>query len=103
VLTASEKRFIKSWEEQREGGKVKFYLLYILMGTFVATLTLSFLTQILSMALVENFWFILIGSFCIVTIATVFGWWRNEKKFKTIIQREIRDGKLRDEGEATWS
>ena len=97
MLTASEKRFIKSWEEQREGGKVKFYLLYILMGTFVATLTLSFLTQILSMALVENFWFILLGSFCIVTIATVFGWWRNEKKFKGIIQREIKEGMKRDE------
>ena len=97
MLTASEKRFIKSWEEQREGGKVKYYLLYILMGTFVSTLVLSFLTQVLGMGLVENLWLIIIGSFSIITIATVFSWWQNEKKFKGIIQREIREGMKRDE------
>jgi uncharacterized membrane protein YdjX (TVP38/TMEM64 family) len=74
VLTATEKRFIKYWEEQRTGGRVKYYLLYILLGTFIATLVLSFLTQVLGLGLPENLLFIVIGSFCIVTITTVLTW-----------------------------
>jgi threonine/homoserine/homoserine lactone efflux protein len=96
VLTASEKRFIKSWEEQRTGGRVKFYLLYIILGTFIATLVISFLTQVLGMGLPENLVLIVICSFCIVTIATILGWQRNEKRFKRIIQREIREGMRKD-------
>jgi hypothetical protein len=97
VLTASEKRFIKSWEEQRQGGRVKYYLLYILMGTFVATLVLSFLTQVLGLGLPENLVLIVISSFSIVTAGTVYSWWHNEKKFKGIIQREIKEGMKKDE------
>ncbi|THU40752.1 hypothetical protein FAM09_01160 [Niastella caeni] len=97
MLTATEKRFIKYWEEQRQGGKVKYYLLYILLGTFIAILVLSFLTQVLGLGLPQNLLFIVIGSFCVVTIATVLTWWLNEKKFKGIIQREVREGMKRDE------
>ena len=99
MLTATEKRFIKYWEEQRTGGRVKYYLLYILLGTFIATLVLSFLTQVLGLGLPENLILIVIGSFCIVTIATVLTWGVNEKKFKSIIQREIREGMRKDEEE----
>ena len=103
MLTATEKRFIKYWEEQRTGGRVKYYLLYILLGTFIATLVLSFLTQVLGFGLPENLILIAIGSFCIVTIATVLTWGVNEKKFKGIIQREIREGMRKDaeEGNGT--
>jgi hypothetical protein len=96
VLTATEKRFIKYWEEQRTGGRVKYYLLYILLGTFIATLVLSFLTQVLGFGLPENLILIVIGSFCIITITTVLTWGVNEKKFKGIIQREIREGMRKD-------
>lgn len=99
MLTATEKRFIKYWEEQRTGGRVKYYLLYILLGTFIATLVLSFLTQVLGLGLPENLILIVIGSFCIVTITTVLTWGVNEKKFKAIIQREIREGMRKDEKE----
>ena len=97
MLTATEKRFIKYWEEQRTGGRVKYYLLYILLGTFIATLVLSFLTQVLGLGLPENLLKIVIGSFSIVTISTVITWGLNEKKFKGIIQREIREGMRKDE------
>jgi uncharacterized membrane protein YdjX (TVP38/TMEM64 family) len=97
VLTATEKRFIKYWEEQRTGGRVKYYLLYILLGTFVGTLVISFLTQVLGLGLPENLVKIVIGSFCIVTMTTILTWWLNEKRFKSIIQREIREGMKRDE------
>ena len=99
MLTATEKRFIKYWEEQRTGGRVKYHLLYILLGTFIATLVISFLTQVLGFGLPENLVLIVISSFCVVTIATVLTWWLNEKRFKSIIQREIREGMKRDEAE----
>ena len=97
MLTATEKRFIKYWEEQRTGGRVKYYLLYILLGTFVGTLVISFLTQVLGLGLPENLIKIVIGSFCIVTFTTILTWWLNEKRFKGIIQREVREGMKRDE------
>jgi hypothetical protein len=45
----------------------------------------------------ENLLLIGISSFGLVTIATIFSWWYNEKKFKRIIQREIKKGMERDE------
>jgi len=97
VLTASEKRFIKSWEDQRIGGKVKYCLLYIIMGTIVAIIVLSFLSLMLSMGFPGNMKWVIPGSFIIITIATIVSWQQNEKKFKAIIQREIKLGMERDE------
>lgn len=97
MLTPSEKRFIKSWEEQRQGGRVKYYLLYIIMGTFVGILVMSFLYAVLGLGLAENVLKIIIGSFLVVAISTVCSWWYNEKRFKSIIQREIREGMKKDE------
>jgi len=97
VLTVTEKRFIKYWEDQRQGGRMKYYLLYILTGSFVATLVLSFLMLMMGFDLPENLVLIAISSFGFVTIATIFSWWNNEKRFKKIIQREIKKGMERDE------
>jgi hypothetical protein len=97
VLTATEKRFIKYWEDQREGGRIKYSLLYIITGSFVATLVLSFLLLMVGVDMPNKLVQIAIGSFCIVTIATFFSWWYNEKRFKKIIQREVREGRKRDE------
>jgi Na+-driven multidrug efflux pump len=97
MLTATEKRFIKYWEEQRTGGRVKYYLLYILTGTFVAILVLSFLFLMFGGDLENHVLYIIIGSFVVVTSATILTWWINEKRFKAIIQREIREGMEKDE------
>ncbi|WP_205514490.1 hypothetical protein [Longitalea arenae] len=97
MLTASEKRFIKSWEEQRQGGRVKYYLLYITMGTIVCALVIAFLTQVLGFGLPQSLIKIIVGSFLIVTFSTIFSWWYNEKKFKAIIQREVKEGMRRDD------
>ena len=97
MLTAAEKRFIKSWEEQRQGGKVKYYLLYILVGTFPAILVLSFLASIFGFF--HKLWITITLSFIIVTIATIRAWAANERKFKGIIQREVNEAKLRDEAQ----
>jgi hypothetical protein len=69
----------------------------MITGSFVATLVLSFLSLMVGIDLPNNLVQIAIGSFCIVTIATIFSWWYNEKRFKKIIQREVREGIKRDE------
>jgi hypothetical protein len=95
VLTATEKRFVKSWEEQRQGGKVKYYLLYIIIGTFPAILVLSFLASLFGAF--TKLWLTIPLSFAVSIVYTIRTWANNEKKFKAIIQREIREGMLRDE------
>jgi hypothetical protein len=97
MLSSAEKRFIKSWEDQRKGGKWKYYLLYIILGTFIASIVLSFLSVMLMIGFPDKIWLILVLSFLIVTISTVLSWSLNEKKFKTIIRREIEEGKFQDE------
>jgi tryptophan-rich sensory protein len=96
VLSKEEKRFIKYWQEQRTGGKYKYYLLYILAGTFVAVLLLSFLYSIVISPYFRvnyGFIFVLVSSFVLVTLITVLTWHRNERKFKAIIKREIEEGR----------
>jgi hypothetical protein len=95
VLTASEKRFVKSWEDQRQGGKVKYYLLYIIIGTFPAVLVLSFLASLFGAF--NKLWITIPLSFVVSIVYTVRTWAANEKRFKAIIQREIREGIDRDE------
>lgn len=95
MLTATEKRFIKSWEEQRQGGKVKYYLLYIVVGTFPAILVLSFLASLFGAF--NKLWITIPLSFVVSTVYTIRTWAGNEKKFKAIIQREIHEGMQRDE------
>jgi hypothetical protein len=75
---------------------MQYYLLYILAGTFVATLVLSFLTVMFGLGLPENIWSIVIGSFVLIALITTYSWWRNEKKFKRIIQREVREARERE-------
>ena len=97
MLTTAEKRFIKSWEEQRQGGKTKYYLLYIIVGTFPAILVLSFLASMFGAF--NKLWITIPLSFVVSIIYTVRTWAANEKKFRGIIQREIKEGMERDEGQ----
>jgi hypothetical protein len=102
VLNSAEKRFIKYWEEQRTGGKYKYYLLYIVAGTFISVLVLSFVYSLVISSTFSLDWGvlpILIVSFVLVTILTIVTWAKNEKKFKAIIKREVREGQLTDDKE----
>lgn len=103
MLTATEKRFLKHWEEQRKGGMQKYLLLYILAGTFVGTIILSFLTAIFAFGFPHNLLLIVAGSFCLVTVISVLSWQVNEKKFKGIIQREVKEGMEKDRGSEAGS
>lgn len=96
MLTVSEKRFIKYWEEQRRGGRLQYYLLYILAGTFIASIVVSFVGMMFWHQFLYYILEVFLGCFVLVIAITVWSWAGNEKKFKAIIQREVKEGKERD-------
>lgn len=97
MLSPNEKRFIKYWEEQRTGGRWPYFLMYIIAGTVIATIVLSFLVMMMVIGGVDYLIPIAAFSLVLVTVITVLTWQNNEKKFKEIIRREIEEGK-RHEG-----
>jgi hypothetical protein len=99
LLTSTEKRFIRHWQEQRTGGRWSYYALYIIVGTFIATLIFStFLFLFFRFVFGSyTFWIALSAGLIVSCIATIFTWSSNEKKFKQIIRREMDEGALADE------
>jgi Fe2+ transport system protein B len=93
LLSASEKRFVRYWEEQRLGGRWSYYTLYIIIGTFIGTIIFStFLFLFFQVVFGSlSFWVALLTAFLISSVATVYTWGYNEKRFKKIIRREIHD------------
>lgn len=94
MISTSEKRFIRYWEEQRTGGRWSYYALYIIIGTLLATIILSTFLFLFFQVIFGSlsFWVALFAGFLISFIATVLTWSSNEKKFKKIIRREIDNG-----------
>lgn len=91
MLSASEKRFVNYWEEQRKGGKWSYYTLYILAGTIIATIVLYFLLHMMAVKFMGKLWVVPTASFVIITIITVATWSVNEKKLKEIQEREAKE------------
>ncbi len=94
MLTKKERRFLKYWEEQRKGGKAGFFALYISMGTIVATIVVAFLISVLGMRFA--YWPIPLIGLVVMTIITIYTWNSNEKQFRKIIQRVIKEGKKQE-------
>lgn len=91
VITPKERRFLKYWEEQRKGGKLSFFALYISMGTIVCTIVIAFLMSVLGLR--YAYWPVPILGFVVMTIFTIITWSQNEKQFKKIIKRVVDDAK----------
>jgi peptidoglycan/LPS O-acetylase OafA/YrhL len=97
VLSTKEKRFIKFWEEQRTGGRWAYYPLYIIAGSVICIIVVSFLVMLTTIGGMDYFKPIVIGSVALVTALTIGSWEYNEKRFKAIIRREVNAGKLQDD------
>lgn len=91
MLSSSEKRFIRYWQEQRTGGRWSYYATYIAIGTFIATIILSTFLFLFFQVIFGNlgFWIALLTGLMISSVATILTWSSNEKKFKKIIRREM--------------
>ncbi len=92
MLTSSERHFMQSWKEQREGPRWKYYLQYIIAWGTVSFLSLFFLTKLImsdrSMGGWTSFYIVLATSLILATLATHIIYQSNEKKFDRILQRE---------------
>ena len=97
MLTTKEKRFIRYWEEQRKGGKWLYFLLYIPVGTLIVLLILPIVLSALFLSFPGGLLALAICSLVLVTPIVLFTWTTNEKKLKTIIKREVREGQLKDD------
>ncbi|AXY75495.1 hypothetical protein D3H65_16585 [Paraflavitalea soli] len=96
MLTAKEKRFIKYWEEQRTGGRWSYFALYIPIGTFLCSIITAFLFSMMSSVGREYFVSVAVVSAVMSVVITILTWRNNEKKFKSIIRREVKDGQAHD-------
>lgn len=91
MLTTTERRFIRQWEEQREGGKLSYILLYTVLGTFIATLILSVFLVLFFQVVFGTFpfWMVVSSGFLISLCTSWFTWKKNEQKLQQIIRREV--------------
>ncbi len=89
MLTKEERRFLRSWEEQRKGGSVSYYLLYIIAGTIVMTIGVGFVMSMIKFGLPRPLWVIPVISFVLSSLYAAITWRRGEAKFKQLIKREV--------------
>lgn len=91
MLTTTERRFIRYWQEQREGGRASYIALYAIIGTFIVTLILSVFLVLFFQIVFGTFPFylVVIAGFLISLVSALVTWSRNEQKLQRIIRREV--------------
>ena len=92
MLSSSERQFINSWRDQREGPRWKYYLLYSVAWSSVIFLCTFFLLKLLmedrSMGGWSSFYFVVPFSIIAALTLTHLVYSINEKKFRRIVNRE---------------
>ena len=91
AITPAERRFLRSWEEQRNGGKASYVATYTFAYTLVIYLTGIALGLFLNIPFIRFLWLMLMA---MVSIAGAFLismmiWKRQQKKWRSIINREL--------------
>lgn len=93
-VTKEEIRFVESWKEQREGSKIKYYLLYTLAWGFVATLSCFFIIiflggiSIIPIAKDNHKIAVIIGAGIVLGfITSVIAFNVNEKRYQKILEK----------------
>lgn len=89
MITPEERRFLKYWMEQREGGKRSYLLHYVLVGTFIFTLILSVISFLFFQVLFGSwvFWSIFAAGVIVSIIAVSNSWKKNENRFKNLVMK----------------
>lgn len=94
ALSPDERRFLKNWEEQRKGGKAGF------VGVYTFGLFILFYMGFLAVGLFSGWpflkasWLVIMGicAFTGALAAAHFLWVSQQKKFSSIIRRELNAG-----------
>ena len=93
ALSPEERRFLKSWEEQRNGGKASF------VGVYTFGLFIMFYMGFLAVGLFAGWAFLkaswlitmCISAFVGAFLASNWLWIKQQKKFSSIVRRELSD------------
>ena len=91
AITPAERRFLRSWEEQRQGGKAGFIATYTFGYTLVIFISGIALGLFLNIPFIRFSWLLIMaissigGAFLIALIM----WSRQQQKWRTIINREV--------------
>lgn len=94
MLSNTEKRFVRNWEEQRAGGRFSYVALNTLAGTIMLSL-FSFLVLFFGMHVLFSWALLIIVSSISLVVAAIVSyivWGKNEQKWKALIRREINNG-----------
>lgn len=91
ALSPGERRFIKNWEEQRKGGKAGF------VGVYTFGLFIMFYMGFLAVGLFSGWPFLRASWLITMAVSALAGafiashvlWVRQQKKFSSIIRREL--------------
>lgn len=91
AISTNERRFLRSWEEQREGGKWPFIGVYSFGLTilfFIGSIAVGLFTGI---PFIQWHWLLLMiaGSIVLAFVVALFIWWRYQRRFYAIVQREL--------------
>lgn len=94
ALSPVERRFIKNWQDQRKDGKGSYLLAYS-FGLFIL-----FYMSFIAAGLFGGWPFMQVAKLVIMGIISLAAallvsnllWYSNQKKFRNIIQRELREG-----------
>jgi len=92
AINKDERRFLRHWEEQRKGSRLGYYALFIVIWFFTSMLCLFFIfnsfVQIKKNG-IDKLYMMTAASVVMSIIITHYTYWKNEKKFKSIIRREM--------------
>ena len=91
AITPAERRFLRSWEEQRKGGKAGFIATYSFGYTFVIFISGIALGLFLNIAFIRVSWLLIMGVSSVVgaVIISMIMWKSQQKKWQRIIHREL--------------
>jgi len=94
AISKEERRFLRSWEEQRQDGKRSFVLTYTI-GLFILYFMIGVAIGLFSGLPFIKVWLLLgwgLSSLLLAFISSFLYWRQKEKKFTQIIQREMKAG-----------
>jgi len=98
MISAEEKRFVRSWQDQRNGGWASYFIMYSLIGTLVVSL-FTFVVMFFFMQIYISVPILVIVPICsyiFSCILAIYYWKKNEKRLKSIIKREVAEGHQMD-------
>lgn len=98
MLTKEERRFLRSWEEQRKGGRWSYYLLYALSGSLILFIGIAFVASMIRFGLPKNLWLIPVISILLAVSLTWLSWKRNEARFRHLVKRELDSAREAEKG-----